>query len=315
MDYVTLLEAAVSRQQFRLHPALDANKYQLTNNMRDAPTKWKAYCYMGFDATDPKNSIHEGDMSPVGYVMISLKDNTIIPISRGDEHHKGYELLRDLSKWAYKKKKELINPDDYLPIWCHGSNYIYSKSEIPNLLIALKKYLSYGGKDGPLNGTYELKDVLMSLSQFVERDGNTELTKNTLNPMGERFFNGFVKLADDIRAARNSHSPSLTGKAFQTATKLAAELRTCLWYLNLSDTEYAILVDPKIISSMRKEEDGLRQLEEAFFGFSGVKNNIHNKLREYLVRQSKGEVDNWNDPQIKALWGNVELAVDKLGSI
>lgn len=312
MSYIALLEAALARKSFRLHPGLDPAKYQITDNMRDAPTKWQVYCYQGFTATDPSKSIEEGQMSPVGYVMISLVDDTIIPISRGDEHHRGYDVLHHELGKEIKRNGSSVNPRDYLPVWSYGSNYIYSESDIKPMLIALTKFLSYGGLDGPLQGAQDLRHVVMNSSQFVAAKGNVTLVPDKLAPAGERIFEEFQALALAFREARNSHSPSAVGRAFQTAIKFAAKLRPFIYYLAINN--YDILYKPEILNAMRKEGD-LQKLEEAFFGFHGLKNSIHNQLREYVIRQSKGEVDHWKDDKIKALWGNVELAVDKFGTI
>ena len=86
-DFIKIISEAQGAS-FRLMPGLDPNKYVMTDSLRSV-NKWWAYTYVGDSSPEGKPDT----MGEVGYIMISLRDNTIIPIS----HHRGMDLLFDLA--------------------------------------------------------------------------------------------------------------------------------------------------------------------------------------------------------------------------
>lgn len=289
---------------FILDPLLDPSKYEITGNMRDAASKWRAWTYSGFTATDPSKSIHMGDMADVGYIMISLTRNTIVPISRGDEHHRGYDLLYDLK----------VNSKDYFPIFCYGNNYVMSENELRALKIVIPKYLSYGGRDGPLTGTSSYSKKLVMMSDFANSGGSLDL-QNTgeLAPVGKKFYNALSELATTFRQLRDESSTSSITKAFSAAKKFTKNFRFLISYFAIEN--YDVMYRPEILEQARAAKNPIQALEEIFFDHGGLKRQIHDALREYMIRQAKGEVNVWKDDYIVALWGDVPLAIELLGRI
>lgn len=320
MDYITLLEMAVHRKPFRLHPGLTPEHYQITDSLRDCE-RWRAITHCGTSYSEQwlksqgERNREPGELMEIGYVMISLVDDTIVPIARGDEHHQGMDVMYDDISEECNRNGHPINPSDYVSIWTGGSNYIHSKKDIKPLLIALKKYLSYGGIDGPLKGSYDMNGLLMNSSEFVARKGRIDINQDELAPAGQRIYDSFVVLADSLRAGLGSEQRSLKGKAFQTAIKFAKQMRMFLTYLAIDD--YDVLVKPEILDSLRKDgsDEALKKVEQLFFGFSGIKNQMHNAIKECYEREKVGEKNHWTDDNIKAMWGNLELAIDKLARI
>lgn len=306
---------AVAKPSFRLHPGLDPTHYEITNSLRDYK-RWLAYSHQGFTASDPKNTIEIGQMAPIGYVMISLKDNTIVPISRGDEHHRGADVLYDQISKECKRNGHPINPRDYVPIWAPGRNYIYSERDIPDMLAALTKFMSYGGVDGPLVGANDMRKVMMNSSDFIARKGNIRIDPGTISPTGQRIIDGFHTLGQTLRAAIDA--PEQVGvrgvrtKAIQAAAEFAAQLRPFL--SNFAIDDYDILIDPKIIGAYKKSGD-VHAVLELMFGPVGLKQRIHREMKAYLDRQAKGERNVWKDDEIVSLWGDVALAVDKFSDV
>lgn len=325
-DYLSILEKSVEdpfaralmeevkRRPFRLHPGLDPQKYEITSSMKDAPTKWRAYSYTGASYQDPTKSFDAGTMTNVGYVMISLKDDTIIPIARGDdEHHQGHDVLSDEISKMCRKNGHPIN-QQFIPIFSWGTNYIYAERDIPPMLNALEKFLAYGGIDGPLRGSSSMRGVLLNSSDFVASGGAVSLKTGELAPVGQMVMRELSNLSTAIREADPS-KPSTVGRAFQTAVKTCRALcqyRYSFGVPKQKEDALEILCQPEILGDLKKQGD-VRKLEEIIFGFHGLKNAIHDGVRGYNVRKKKGEKDVWKDDDILAIWGDPEMAEDMLG--
>lgn len=299
-EALTLLEAA---QGFRLHPALDPANYQITDSLRDAEN-WQAMTYDGNSGGTEK-----GQIGPVGYIMISTVDNTLIPISRGDEHHQGYDTLYDL----VRKKKMDINPRNYVAVFWAGRNYIYSTSEIKPWLTALSKWLKWGGKDGYLIGANDLRKTMMTYSDFVAAKGNITIKPGELASFGKQVIGVFKMLADALEAARASDKPSAQAAAFNAALKTIkffSDNSYEAWKNGVETDDLKALVQK--VRDLKKADD-LQGLTELFFGFNGLKNTIHNALRETQRNMEPGGKRGWNDDDRVAMWGDINLAVDMLG--
>lgn len=289
-----------ARTSFRLHPGLDPNDYQITDSLRDI-AKWRGRVYVGQGL---KNEDH------IGYVMISLVDDTIIPIARGDEHHQGSDLLYDFVKGSKKwniPKVEGLNPHDYIPVWAFGQNYIYSPKDAPKLVIALRKYLSYGGIDGMLTGVNDYTGMMARLSTFVERDGNMEVEAGKLAPIGQSIYDGFVALAQEFRKLEPDADRLKTKTVFMMATKFFRDqIPLSMSYALGLDAEYVKTL-PQQLRAFKKENDAIG-LEELIFGFHGIKNKIHTHIKQ-------NSTNVWRDRDIKGVWGDAQLAIDMLGRI
>jgi len=288
-----------SRKPFRLHPGLNPEDYQITDNMRDV-ARWRCRIFAG-DERDGQNK--------VGYVMISLKDDTIVPIARGDEHHRGMDLMYDFQN-GYKKggfridKVEGLRASDYIPIWAHGQNYIYDPREIPNLLIAVRKFLSYGGIDGVLIGANQMSGKIVKLSTFVSLNGNLEIKAGTLAPIGQKIYDDMKKLADILRSIPIDADRITARPAFVQAAKILKEMPASIIYkLGIDYDDFKEL--PAKLRALQKDND-YKGLEELFFAYHGVKNKMHT-----FMKDNKDNM--WHDRELKGIWGDVDLAIDMLG--
>ncbi len=295
---------APKRASFRLHPALDPNNYVMTNSLRDH-AKWRAMTYVGNNS----NTGETGHLHEVGYIMISLVDDTIIPISRDDEHHMGRDLLYDLADGTYpykkKSKKIDINPSDYIPIWKYGANYIYDQSEVKDMLIGLSKFLSYGGPDGVLVGTHDYRGKMMHSSDFVAAGGFISIEQGKLAPVGQRVYDQFNQLARLIGQASDDDDRIKLRPVFLKAAELCKFLCGDINFLKLGIFDMAKEAAPKL-REIQKAND-LQALRELVFGFHGIKNTMHMYMKKVVKDNNK-----WSLDDLTAMWGDVDLAIDML---
>ena len=311
--FINIINEAQSRARFRLHPALDPNNYIMTDSLRD-PSKWKARTYVGNNS----NTGETGGLAEVGYIMISISDDTIIPISRDDEHHTGYDLLWDFAQGSYnseakKTNKPLpIDPNDYIPIWSYGQNYVYDESNRINLAIVLRKFLSYGGVDGILKGANDLRGRMVHLSDFANTDGKamlfrkTDGARDTLAPVGQRIYDQFKRLSELLAPLDNTSDRIAAKPAFIAAASFFKNIPLTLgWGLGL-EVDYLKAI-PSQLRQLQKEND-VQGLLELIFGFDGVKNRMHQNMK-------KGMKSDYHRDDIVGIWGNVDLAIDLLGRL
>lgn len=288
---------------FVLHPALDPANYQITDSIRDLK-KWRAMTYV-----DNNAGKGIGQMDEVGYIMISLVDNTIVPIARGDEHHEGMDLLYTFMEGDRKLgiKPMNIDPEQFVPI-SHTSNYIYRREDGPKLAKALRKYLAYGGRDGMVTGTSDMRGKTMHASEFVAAEGHFfEIVHGELAPIGKRIYEMFKKLADMISAAHDNDDRIKLQPIFREALMICKYLGSD--YLFMKMGVFKMMQDaPKTIRELQKNND-LQGLREYIFGFHGVKNVMHTELKKMNVPGS------WQIDDAKAIWGDVELAIDLLAKL
>lgn len=304
---------------FRLHPALDPAYYVMGDTLAGVES-WKALCYSA-------NSGGEvGAMDAVGYVMISKIDDTIIPMARGDEHHRGYDTLFALSR---KRQYKTLKPDDYVPVWPYGNNYIYDETEAPLLLNVVSKFLSYGGDDGILIGCNDLQGTIVTLSSFVASKGSVELAPGTVAPLGDVVLKAFGALATTLNAARGEvKTPADLAAALNPvrggprARKAAAAFREAHGLLKLLKRYAAQIRGTDCerfdeaaaeLCKIAKVAD-LQRIEEIFFGMAGFKNRIHNAVRQ-AIKNRAAKKRAWEDDATIAVWGDLDLANDLLGRL
>lgn len=300
-----------SQQGFILDPALDPSNYQISNSLRDVE-KWKAKCYVGNNGDE-----HLGEMMEVGYIMISKTDNRIIPIARDDEHNMGRDLLYDLQDGHYglkgKARKVNIDPDNYVPVWPMGNNYIYEERDIPVFLNVVKKYLSYGGRDGMLKGSNSLSGVQLMLSDFVAQEGNVKIAPDSLAPVGKRIVEAFTNLSRTIVGLGQNPDRIQSRKAFVEAATVVKFILGMGWELGIDSAFSKEL--PIRMRELQKAND-FQGLQEAIFGFHGLKNIMHMKLKKLAAEAATGErMAVYYLRDAKAIWGDVDLAIDMLGRI
>jgi hypothetical protein len=308
---------------FVLDPSLDPANYKITDSLADVKS-WRAKTVFGASYQDESKNKEPGDWDTIGYIMISKTRNTIIPIPRADEHHQGYDSLSHINQQIRAniprarrgrnappvEEPQYINIRDYIPIWSGGQNYIYDAKDVPDFLNVLEKYLSYGGPDGYLQGSYGMKGMVMSLSDFVANKGPYVIRKGELAPVGRMIVAAYQSLSQALRAARGSDKRSVIGKAFQIAMSVQAVLRKTTSVTKVGWQEVEELGGQ--IKALQKTGD-VQGLEKLMFGFDSIKHKMHDQLRAYVERKAKGEHDHWQDDDHKACWGDVSMAVDLLG--
>lgn len=310
-EFINIILESVNDGTFVLDPALDPKNYVMTNSLKDA-AKWRAMCYVGNNGDD-----NIGKMTEIGYVMISKTSNRIIPISRDDEHHTGYDLLYDFQSGDYpygkRSKKLAINVDDYIPIFTQGNNYVYKKSDLPALVSVLTRFLSYGGRDGILKGTSEMSGMQMHLSDFVARRGKVEITPGTLAPLGQKTYDAFANLANAIRSLGATPDRIKAQPVFRQAQIL-------LKFIDESSMDFGVEINTLTTVANRikiaQKENDIQELEKAIFGFHGLKNEVHVYLKKLVKGANEGDdMSRFYLGRVKGIWGDVDLAIDMLGCI
>lgn len=286
---------------FRLHPALKVDDYDITDSLRDAD-RWRARClYANSGGT-------VGEMDEVGYVMISLKDDTIVPIARGDEHHKGHEALERLAKG----RRRILKPDDFIPVWCHGNNYIYEQSEVPALLTAIAKYLSYGGRDDVLLGAYQMEGQLVTLSSFVAEKGMVQIAPGRLAPLGQKVYDALKSAADAATEALGDAPRPKRAKAFAAARQAIDLISRHSQHIEGAKRD-TILATKDALKIGASDLD-VGKLEAALFGFDRIKRAIHMGIRKAIADRAK-EKKAWQIRDATATWGDLDLANDMFGNL
>jgi hypothetical protein len=311
LELPLVMPEARSATGFRLHPALDAGKYELPGTARDV-ARWKAWCYVANSCGEDEDV---AQMQQVGYVMVSRTDDTIVPIARGDEHHRGYDLLHDFASGEYatyagggRRTKGLpIRARDYVPVWAHGNNYVYGAKDAADMLAALRKWLSWGGPDGIVWGANDLRGRAMTSRQFVEHEGELAIEPGRLAPIGADVHARLTRLSETLVAlGRHPARPALTD-AYRQTDDLLATLKPLGYQIGL-DGEWVKAAE-KRLREVRRSGDS-QELWEFAFGFSGLKNALHVHLRQETAKEWA-----WGMDSLRAIWGDPELAIDMLGRI
>lgn len=302
---------------FRLHPALDPSKYEMPGSLANVK-RWKAFCYVGNDCEEKDART----MQDVGYVMISLVDDTIIPIARGDENHRGYYLLHDFASGEYatygrprsergrrpKRGPGLdIRPRDFVPVWSGGTNYVYGPKDAEEMTQALAKWLAYRGRDGIVIGGNDLRGRALSSRDMVMRKGDFTITPGTLAPIGADIHARLEALsAELVRLGRHPSRPAMT-KAFQQTADLMSTIEPFAYQIGV-DHDWRKEAKDRL-RSIQKDGDS-QGLWEFVFGFSGLKNRMHAYLRTETEANSV-----WSRDHLSSIWGDPHLAIDMLGRL
>lgn len=298
MRYFELFEA-----KGELLPGLDPEKYVIVGR----PENWRAYTYSGYESKDPNNKTRAGDMGKVGYIMFSTKNDTFIPIARGDEHHRGYDLLYSFAK----KKIPSLNPRDYIPIF-NGNNYIYDAKDIPAYRMVIKKYLAMGGKDGVLYGGNELRRKSAYMSDFAETGELQGKSQGRINASAKKIIDGFKNAASAIMKAKQSNKRI----DFVSALKLSLQayqmisLHSFMYHDANNDFIKSFPTELKDIGKNSDVDNGISQLEQIMFGFHGLKNRLHNVMRDVQDKPT-----DYFSSEVIDFVGDIDLVVAELGNI
>ena len=286
--------------KYILFPGLPQQNYQL--GLFSKIDEWKAKIILANSAGEGQDI---GQWDAVGYVMISLTTNEIIPIARADEHKSGYDLL-----YYFKDKKKIkLNPKDFIPLY-KGENFVYGTDSIDKMIIVAKKWLEWGGPNELVRGAYAANGLFGKLSDLVKYGLKMMPQSGKLNISGERLINnlrnfGSLNTKYILMTREGARSTEALEKTiFRTAKIIAHEVIPIMEYLWIEKTKHILVQIQKL-----EDNNDLQGLSEFFFGFHGIKNEIHQTVREALA--GKGI----RIEQVKSVFGDLELANGLLANL
>lgn len=282
----------------RIPSYVSQNLENATDSLGDIES-WKVRIILG-------NSVRRGDpgvgeLDNVGYTHFGLNTGTIVPVARGDEHNRGYDLIHFLME------KDLIPQDSYSPIFFHGD---YVNGYDAEFLQALKTWRKMGGKNIIIKNSMDSRNdtpFQLTIDDYIKLDGKIEIRQGELFPIGEAFINHLSKLSELCTSYRNT----------QRGEKqvYAQSLRLMNFYKQNILQHTTKYFEEMFSKALEAEKiggmEGLQKLEEVIFGFEGLKNSLHQDIRNGL----KPEATKWDKRDVEAIFGDLELANHKMGSI
>ena len=283
MSYIAQILESISLSCNFNVPQGTSRNFQITSNINEAD-KWKVKILIG-------NSMSEGekvgDWDDVGYIMISLKDNTIIPIARSDEHRRGYEVLADYYHLSY---------NDYYPLWIYGKNYPYDMKDLKQLEIALQKAQSYGlvfEDNNPIINFYYLKNRYPEIYPENYPD-NISAKDYFANAYNERKPDNISEKGKELVQAFELLTKCFEDKTLQKR-KLKNQIKN-LYKVGSSiglNSNYAQpFISPIEYEEMIEAvdfEDNEENIWDMFFGFNGWRNKFHQRLRRNINNNKLNE--------------------------
>jgi hypothetical protein len=274
--------------------------------------KWKAKIILG---NSMQKGQKKGDWDNVGYIWISLDSNVIVPIARADEHHYGDDVMR------HYIKKKLIPKEDYYPIWAiEGGNYVYD-DDVPRALKAFRKFRIYGGRNVTIQNWRKGDNVRATADTFIKQGGDLKIRKGQIAEDGQKVLD----LLKEIEELYGKYRDGVEhGKRTQTVEKKMFSLiyrfiREGLHFsgffrhLDLDESEVKKYED-RVVKA--EGEENVEKAIEAIFAFGGLKNEIHNRLRE-IVRKSKSDdlSIKWKLEDLRLFFGDLDAMIHALGAI
>ena len=243
--------------------------------------------------------------------MISLKDNTIIPIARSDEHHRGYDIMYEIYESKYK-----IHPSNFYSVWClpNSANYPYSKEEADKLKDALIKCDEYGMDMDTskvylkyIDSLYKNKsydESLISARDFISGKYGLASFGETVSLIGEKLVDAFKNLSNTFE------NKNVRGDIPITQLKMAVKkLYTVGSRIQLPDKFK--LINPldleemmDIVEQYKSKYIDIQKLYKLFFGFNGFRNIFHQRLRK-----------NIGNEDLNKQLGSVKVVIEMIGAI
>lgn len=259
---------SVKTRRFRLPAGANPDDFQIVGDLSQV-SQWKARVFAGNSGDVPV-----GSFDGVGYVMISLRDATILPIALSDEHRNGFDVLCD-----YHASRIATKPEHYFAIPARGAIYRYDDgaASTKRLLKAAAKWRSYGGENLVVIGSYDAKGLIGTIDDFLAADGILSVPAGELPPLGQRIVEALKTLQASLRASRLSMSHTVTRAPITQARRLMHMLSPVACKLSLSADFYKTA---QRIDTAEAAED-LGMIDDAIFGQRGIKNAIHNQLRAW----------------------------------
>lgn len=248
----------------------------------------------------------------IGYVMMGIKTKTVLPIARGDEHHKGFDLVENLIK------ENLIPNDKYLPIFCLGSDYLH-EDDFKDALIIFPKWLQMGGPNIILEDWHGAKEgFIIDMKSFVEKQGKSlKPRKGTIATVGKTLISMLTEVSLSGVALRKSADPEADFKKYTVPLKKLLNLCTgpiyfrCHLHQALKSTRFedVDLLLEEIKKPTKPALELLQEIEEALFGMKSFKKIVHDDIRENMANPGFDYKD------LNKLFGDLQKAFDALGRI
>lgn len=263
-------------------------------------SSWKAVVVLSNSAG--KDAPKIGEFDNVGYVMVGINTGTIIPIARTDEHHRGYDLI------SHYLDLGLIPEDTYHPFFSLGHDYVDQEDHVA--LAAMKIWRKLGGPNIILDRWSSGRDGIefkLTMDDYIAMNGKVELHRGELLPIGQRMIDHFKNLSNLIVECRSN---PLREKAVYNVA-----IRTFMFYKNnvnqyISDEESALILNGTREAQLIGGEEGLKKLEQLYFGFDSFKNKLHNEVREAMATKFA-----FSKKDMLGVFGDLELANHLLGSL
>jgi hypothetical protein len=261
---------------------------------------WKAKIILGNSIGGAKEDrLDVGDFDSIGYTWIGITSGTIVPVARGDEHHRGGDLM------YYLKSKKMIPQDTYYPIFYHH-DYVDANDSIA--LQAFKVWRKLGGPNIILNreSSQGGEPFHITMDDYIQAQGNIEITKGKLLPIGQKLIDMLTVVSKLCIESRNDE---------RKQKRLYVEcLKTYNFYLNKvkifsTDAEKQVVQDIMKAEAIGGDE-GIKQIEQLFFGFNSFKNNLHNQIRK--AQTAKYDFERRD---MAGVFGDLDLANHLLGSL
>jgi len=280
---------------FKIPPKI-AKNVKIDGDFSNAKN-WKVKVILGNNANDSKEI---GTLDEVGYVGFEPKKGLLIPIARKDEHRTGHDLL-----WHYMDHG-LIPKGEYDTIWIlAGQNYAYNEK---NAKEVYKRWLELGGP----NLRVELGTKYMSFQDLVDGKAGVEHPRGTLASFGKELINHLEKLAVLYKKAVTGPRPplkKLSDEISNLADFMESHFLSCPVNIKTEDLQKAA----SNILSGKKIDDAMKVI----FGFDGVKNEIHKKLK--FVDEYKGDPEDlkyrWAKEELDKFFGDSKAALDEFNRI
>lgn len=286
---------------------------QVTNDLKEV-SSWKAKIILGNSLSKDKK---KGDWDDVGYIFVSPTSNLIVPIARGDEHQTGTELM------YWYQSKGLVPQGDFEPVYATNHDYIYKEDKWK----VYKKWLALGGENllvesgGDLYGA----NYIGTMQDVVDKKGKVSIRKGVVAPFGQKLIASLEELATlskNIMQKEKFYSVEKLKKNFLVNAKSFLHSFDDIWLPNSKIVSWGKeglsndFIEKSIeqITSFEKKGD-FNSANKLLFGFNGLKNIIHNRLREFVSNPTSREMD--KDGYFK-LFGDLNTALqefNRLGNI
>lgn len=292
-----IVRPAAPPQPFALPKGVPAADFVMPGSLGNL-RNWRAKVQLNNQGTDLKR----GAFDEVGYVMIDAAADELIPISRADEHHKGFDML-DL-----KRRKWRIDPERFHPVFGMSDYYLYNAAQIPEALAALGKFRAWGGPNLTVRGAYgDMRKVLTSFDGFLAAKGDVTVEPGKLAEVGA----GFVARLDGLRKAL---CEAMERPDALAASRVRREAR------RLHATFEASRALGRVYQGKEEDDPFLtgwealveardwRGLDRAVFSHYGFKQRMHDGVRVTIANPRHVFGDD-----VLAVFGDLDLANDMLG--